>query len=154
MSASVLNLTPDSTERPIVKMTLQIIKDAVRLNADAILLELDMELHLRTQKEYGALVQLRDKKLLTHEQFFFKFSRLPTAFNITYTIEGKPDPTPSANGELFENVVRIILLTTGIPPWTKGEIVTSFETIKPTSKWTFESKDLTRRAQLKRIRAS
>lgn len=152
MSAPVLNLTPDSTEGPVVALTLQIIKNAVRLNADAILLELDVDLHGKAQKEYEVLVEMRDTRSLTDDQFFFRFSRLPTAFNITYTIAGKPAPAAPISGELFENVVGVMLAATDIPPRTEGEIAASLETIKPTSNWTVESKDLRRRVELIRIR--
>jgi hypothetical protein len=153
MSTVVLNLKYDSTASPSIKMFLEIIKHAVLENADAIVLELDTELHLKVQEELAMLVEARDQKLLTPDQYFFKLSRLPTAFSITYLIAGKPEPNPSANGEFFGDFIRFILVETGIPPWTKGQVSTSFETIKPVSKWTFESKDLTRLVELKRIRA-
>jgi hypothetical protein len=61
---------------------------------------------------------------------------------------------PSASGELFGNVTRILLLAAGIPVWTKGEISAPLETINPASRWMLESKDLTRRVELRQIRAT
>ena len=66
-------------------MTLQIIKNAVILNADAILLELDMELHLKVHEEMKAINQ---DKSQTVDELFFKISRLPNAFGVTFTING------------------------------------------------------------------
>jgi hypothetical protein len=156
MSATVLDLNPDPTERPIVRLTLGIIKDAVLLNADAILLELDKELHLKFLEEWEVARQSLREKSLTKEQFmeqlFFELGKLPNACEVIYVIGGKREQMTPLNGELFGNFVNILLLATGIPPWTKGEVHTSFETIKPRSKWTFESRDITRRVEFKRIR--
>jgi hypothetical protein len=154
VSNTPLNLKRDSPTDPTTKLTLQIIKDAVILNADAILLELDTELHLKVHEELESLRQLLENKSLTVDQFFFKIGQLPNTFGVTYTINGVQDPTPSVSGELFGSVINILLLAVGIPYWTKDEISTPLETINPTSKWMIESKDLTQRIQLRRIRAN
>ena len=154
MSNTPLNLKRDSTTDPTIKMTLQIIKDAIILKADAILLELDTELHLKVHEELESLRQLLENKSLTVDQFFFKIGRLPNAFGVTYTINGVQHQCPSASGELFGSVINILLIAVGIPYWTKDEISTPLETINPASKWMLESKDLTQRIQLQRIRAT
>ena len=155
MNKTQLDLKPDATTEPMIRLALQIIKDAVVLNADEILLELDVDLHLKVHQEMESLMQLfYKKKLLTADEFFFKMDRLPNAFQISHSTNGIRDQKPSANGELFGNVTRILLLATEVPPWTKGEISAPLETINPVSKWMFESKDLTRQVQLRRIRAT
>jgi hypothetical protein len=93
MSNTPLDLKPDSTTGPPIKMTLQIIKNAVILNADAILLELDMELHLKVHEEMKAINQ---DKSQTVDELFFKISRLPNAFGVTFTINGVKNQMPSA----------------------------------------------------------
>jgi hypothetical protein len=50
MNAS-LNLDLDSAKEPINKLVLCIIKDAIKLDADGILLELDLGLHAKFEKE-------------------------------------------------------------------------------------------------------
>jgi hypothetical protein len=59
---------------------------------------------------------------------------------------------PSAYGDLFEDIVRILQVAAKVSPKTSGEVSGVIETIKPVSKWMLESKDLTRQIQLKRIR--
>jgi hypothetical protein len=152
MGAEVFNLSRDPEAAPILKLASQIIKDAIALNADAILMELDVELHLKVQQEMAALNEALEKKSITADRCFFELGKLPGAFHLTHIIDGKSHPAPSGNGELFGHIVRIFLLTMDIPPWTKDEISASFETIKPVSRWTFKSKDLTRRVEFKRIR--
>jgi hypothetical protein len=151
MNATPLNLKTDSATAPIIRLTLQLIKDAIKLKAEAIRLELDMELHLKVHEEMKVI---NLNKSQTADELIFKITRLPNAFGITYTINGVQTPMPSANGELFGNVTRILLLAAGIPIWTKGEISAPLETIDPASKWMLESKDLTQRIQLRRIRAT
>jgi hypothetical protein len=149
MNATPLNLKPDSATAPTISLTLQLIKEAIKLKAEAIRLELDMELHLKVHEEMKAINQ---DKSQTVDELFFKISRLPKAFGVTFTINGVQNQMPSASGELFGNVTRILLLAVGIPVWTKGEISAQLETINPASKWILESKDLTRRIELRRIR--
>jgi hypothetical protein len=154
VSSTPLNLNIDSTENPTVKLTLTIIRNAIILKADAILLELDTELHLKVHEELESLRRLLENKSLTFEEFIFKSDKLPNAFRVTHIINGVQDPVPSITGELFGSVINILLNAVGIPYWTKGEISTPLETINPPSKWMIESKDLTQRVELNRIRAS
>jgi hypothetical protein len=51
-------------------------------------------------------------------------------------------------------ITEILLVAAGVPPKANGEVSGAIETIKPASKWMLESKDLTRRIQLRRIRAT
>ena len=130
------------------------VNDAVFQNADAITFELDKELHLKVREEMKSLKQLLDNGAQTVDRYFFELNKLPKAFGISFRIGEVQDPLPSANGELFGNVIRILLLAAGIPYWTKDEISAQIETINPASKWLIESKDLSCRVQLRRIRAT
>jgi hypothetical protein len=153
MNSTPLNLGPDATAGPpINRLTSQIIKDAIHLKADAILLELDMELHLKAHEEWKTFQQALQAKSLTEDQIFLKLGKLPNACEVIYIIGGKREQMKPLSGELFGNVVNILLLATGVAPWTKGEISVPLETIKPASKWTLESNDVTRRIHLQRIR--
>jgi len=160
MNTTPLNLKTDSATAPTIRLTLQLIKDAIKLKAEAIQLELDVELHLKVHeemqklnKEMMAAVKIKNKSKAVDEMIF-KLCQLPNAFGVTYTINGVENQMTPANGELFGNVIRILLLAAGIPVWTKGEISAPLETINPASKWMLESKDLTQRIQLRRIRAN
>ena len=171
MNAS-LNLDHDSAKEPINKMALCIIRDAIKLGVDGILLELDLELHSKFKKEsepirkkyrrpsfYEAIFKRRFKDYFcfgkpTIEKMFFELGQLPNALKVTYIINGVEENMPSTNGGLFEDVTQILLVAAGVPPKTSGEISGVIETIKPTSKWRLESKDLTQRIQLQRIRAT
>jgi hypothetical protein len=154
MNPTPLNLGPEAAaEPPINRLTLQIIRDAIRLKADAILLELDLEIHLQAHEEWKAFQQALQAKSLTKDQIPFKLGRLPNSCEVTYIIGGKREQMRPLSGELFGNVVNILLLAMGIPPWTKGVISAPLETIKPTSKWIFESNNVTRQIHLQRIRS-
>jgi hypothetical protein len=160
MNTTPLNLKTDSATAPTIRLTLQLIKDAIKLKAEAIQLELDVELHLKVHEEMQKLnkemmtaVKIKNKSKAVDEMIF-KLCQLPNAFGVTYTINGVENQMTPANGELFGNVIRILLLAAGIPVWTKGEISAPLETINPASKWMLESKDLTQRIQLRRIRAN
>jgi hypothetical protein len=154
MNTTPLNLKTDPATAPIIRLTLKIIENAIRRNADVILLELDMELHMKTREELITLKQSLQEKSITKDQYFFKFGRLPDACKVIYVIEGKREQMPPIHGELFECVVRILLQACGMAPWTKGEISGPLETVNPASKWMLESKDLTHRVELRRIRTS
>ena len=157
MIATPLNLTPDSKVAPVIRLTHMLIKDALMLRAEEILLELDVELHAKTHEELKRLneeMAKSGKTLQIGGEFFFKLMHLPNAVGVTYTINGIPNQRPSMNGELFGNIVSILLQACGIAPWTKGNISAPLETINPASKWILESKDLTRLVQLRRIRAT
>jgi hypothetical protein len=158
MNATPLNLKPDSATAPMIRLTHQLIKDAIKLKAEAIRLELDMELHLKVQEEMQKLhektMAVVEKRSEAVDEMLFKIGRLPNAFGVTYTINGVENQMTPANGELFGNVIRILLLAVGIPVWTKGEISAPLETINPASNWMLESKDLSRRVELRRIRAT
>lgn len=171
MNAS-LNLDLDSAKEPINKLALCIIKDAMKLYADGILLELDLELHSQFEKEskpirekyrrpnfYEAIFKRRFKDYFcfgkpTIEKMFFELGQLPNALKVTYIINGVEENMPSANGGLFEDIIQILLVAAGVPPKTSGEVSAVIETIKPASKWRLESKDLTQRIELRRIRAT
>ena len=171
MNAS-LNLDRDSAKEPINKMALCIIRDAIKLGADGILLELDLELHSKFEKEskpirekyrrpsfYESIFKRRFKDYFCFgrpaiEKMFFELGQLPNALKVTYIINGVEKNMPSANGGLLEDVTQILLAAAGVPPKTSGEISGVIETIKPTSKWKLESKDLTRRIALLKIRAA
>jgi hypothetical protein len=154
VSNTPLNLKNDSTTDPTIKLTLSIIRSAVSLKADAILLELDTELHSKVHEELESLRQLLENKSLTVEQFFFKADKLPNAFGVTYIINGVQDPAPSISGELFTSVINILLLAIGIPYWSKDKVSAQLETINPATKWMLESDDLTQRIQLRKIRTT
>jgi len=174
MNNAPLNLKPDSTAEPIIKLTHQIIKHAVILKADAILMELDMELHLKVEKEIKGIFKkyrrptfheaifknrfkdyVRFAKLsfrkLNVSRMFFELDQLPKALKVTYIINGVQEATPSVGGALFEDIIRILLTAAGVPPKANSEVSGAIETIKPVSKWMLESKDLTRRIELRRI---
>jgi hypothetical protein len=110
-----------------------------------------MELHSKAHEEFRAFQQALEAKSLTIDQIFFKLGKLPNACEVSYTIGGKRAQMTPLSGELFGNVVNILLLATGVSPWTKGEISVPLETIKPASKWMLESK---RRIHLRRIRTN
>jgi hypothetical protein len=143
MTAIPLNLKPDSEVAPVIRLTHMLIKDALRLRAEEILLELDVELHAKTHDE---LIKLNEEMAKTGKtleiggEFFFKLTHLPKAVGVTYTINGIPNQQPRMNGELFGNIVSILLQACGIAPWTKSNISAQLETINPASKWIFESK--------------
>jgi hypothetical protein len=171
MNAS-LNLDRDSAKEPINELVLCIIKDAIKLGADGILLELDLELHSKFEKEskpirekyrrpnfYEAIFKRRFKDYFcfgkpTIEKMFFELGQLPNALRVTYIINGVEKNMPSANGGLFGDITEILLVAAGVPPKTSGEISGVIETIKPTSKWIIESKDLTQRIALRKIRVA
>jgi hypothetical protein len=79
--------------------------------------------------------------------------KLPNACEVIYIIGEKREQMAPLSGELFGNILNILLLASGVPPWTKGETSAPLETIQPTSKWMLESNDVTRRIHLQRIRA-
>jgi hypothetical protein len=167
-----LNLDTYSTSEPLNKLVLTIIKNAISVGADAILLELDLELHTKVEKAseairakyrrpdfYEAIFRRRFKDYFcygksTVEKMFFELGQLPNALKVTHIINGVEEATPSARGSLFEDITQILLVTAGVPAKTTGEVSAVIETIKPVSKWIIESKDLTQRIQLKRIRVN
>jgi hypothetical protein len=171
------NLDRDSAKEPINKLVLCIIEDAIKLGADVILLELDLELHLKAQKQYEAIDKkyrrpsfseaISQKRIADYFRFwranfrrlnierrFFEISKLPTGLRVIFIVNGVQETMPSTCGELYEDIIRILQVAAGISPKTKGEVSGVIETIKPISKWMFESKDLTQRIQLRRIRAN
>jgi hypothetical protein len=157
MTATPLNLKSDSEEAPIIRLAHQLVKDAVKLRADKIMLELDVELHAKTHEELKRLneeIAKSGKTLQIGGEFFFKLMHLPDAVRISYMTNGIPSQLPSMNGELFGNIVSILLQACGIAPWTKGNVSARLETVNPVSKWILESKDVTRELQLRRIRAN
>ena len=179
MSVKPLNLKHDLTltAEPLVRLTFQIIKDAIKLGADGILLELDLELHLKAQTQYEGIDKkyrrpsffeaIFQKRITDYFRFwranfrrlniqrrFFEIDKLPTALRVIYIVNGVQETMPSVYGDLFEDIVRILQTIAGISPKTKGEVSGVIETIKPISKWMLESKDLTQRIQLQRIRAT
>jgi hypothetical protein len=154
VSNTPLNLKPDLTAEPPIRMVLQIVKDAIVLNADTIFLELDMELHLKVQEETKSLLQSMQNKSLSADEFFLKYDRLQKAFGVAYAINGVQNQMTPANGELFGDITKTLLLAAGISNSTKGEISAEFETSNPPSKWRIESKELARKIQLQRIRAT
>jgi len=170
-----LNLEWDSANPPVEKLALQIIKDAIILGADSVLLELDLELHLEAEKEgdvirekyrrptfYEAIFKKRLKDYLRFQKtsyrelsvnrMFFELGQLPKAIKFTHTKSGVDEIMLPIYGCLFEDIKKVLLIAAGVTPKTSGEASGAFETIKPVSKWRFESKDLTRQLQLKRIR--
>jgi hypothetical protein len=176
MNAS-LNLDDDSAKEPINRLVLQIIKDAIKLGADGISLDLDLELHLKVERQRKAIWEkyrrpsfyeaifkkkfkdyLRFEKLsfrkLNFDRMFFELDQLPNALKLTYIINGVEEAMRPISGWLFEDIIQILSVTAGIPPETNGEVSAVIETVKPTSKWKLESKDLTQRVELRRIRAS
>ncbi|MDD5140568.1 MAG: hypothetical protein PHY43_09960 [Verrucomicrobiales bacterium] len=176
MSVS-LNLDHDLAKEPINRLVLQIIKDAIKLGADGILLELDLELHLKVEKEsevvrekyrrptfYEAIFKKRFKDYLRFEKLsfrklnvsrmFFELGQLPNALKLTYIINGVEKTMLPIRGCLFEDISQILSVAAGVTPKTSGEVSGVIETIKPVSKWMLESKDLTRQVQLRRIRAT
>jgi hypothetical protein len=167
-----LDLDTSSPIEPLNKLVLCIIKDAIKLGADGILLELDLELHAKVEKQsevirekyrsptfYEAIFKGRFKDFFcfgkpTIEKMFFELDQLPNALKVAYIINGVEEATPSTRGSLFEDISRILLAAAGVPSKTSGEVSAIIETIKPISKWRIESKDLTREIQLQRIRAT
>jgi hypothetical protein len=85
---------------------------------------------------------------------FFEFGQLPNAMKLTYNVNGVEEAMTPIRGCLFEDITEILLVAAGVPPKANGEVSGAIETIKPASKWMLESKDLTRRIQLRRIRAT
>ena len=172
MSTSPLNLDFKEAAEPIIRLTLTIIKDAIRLKADAILLELDLETHLTTHKSRGLIIEKYKRPSFfeaifkkrfkdfyrfgesTVEKMFFELGRLPNALKVTFIIRGVEKNMPSANGGLFEDITQVLLVAAGVPAKTNGEVSAVIETVKPVSKWRLESKDLTRQIHLCRIRAT
>jgi len=177
MNHAPLNLKYDSTAAPIIKLTHQIIKHAVILKADAVLMELDTELHLKVEKEsevirekyrrptfYEAIFKkrfkdyIRFKKLsyrkLIVSRMFFELNQLSNALKVIHIINGIEQAMPSARGCLFEDITRTLLIAAGVPPKTTGKVSGMIETINPISKWRLESKDLTRRIELRKIQAN
>lgn len=175
MSAS-LNLDSDLVKEPVNRLALKIVKDAIKLHANGILLELDLELHLKVEKEsaairkkygqptlYEAIFKKRFKDYLRFERLsfrklnvsrmFFELDRLPDAVKVTYIINGVEETMTPIRGCLFEDIIQILSVAAGVEPKTSGEVSGVIETIKPVSKWMFESKDLTRQVQLNRVRS-
>jgi hypothetical protein len=164
-----LNLAYDSARKPIDKLALQFIKDAIKLGADAIFLELDLELHVKVEKEsepirekyrrpnfYEAIFKGRFRDYFYYgkpsiEKMFFELGQLPNALEVTYVINGVEKDMLPAHGSLFEDITRILLAAAGVPPKTSGEVSAMIETMKPISKWRLESRDLTRRIELRRV---
>src|SRR5476649_2289741 len=123
-----LNLARDSAKEPINKMVLCIIRDAIKLGADGILLELDLELHAKFEKEskpirekyrrpnfYEAIFKRRFKDYFcfgkpTIEKMFFELGQLPNALKVTYIINGVEENIPSTNGGLFGDITQILLV--------------------------------------------
>src|ERR1700685_4494211 len=172
-----LNLDDDSVKESINRLVLQIIKDAIKLGADGILLNLDLELHLKVEKEsevvrekyrrptfYEAIFKKRFKDFVRFEKLsfrklnvsrmFFQLGQLPNALKLTYIVNGVEEAMTPIRGCLFEDITEILLVAAGVPPKAKGEASGVIETIKPVSKWILESKDLTQQIQLRRIRAA
>ena len=172
---SSLNLDYDLAKEPLNKLVLCIIKDAIKLDADCILLELDLELHLKAQAQYEAIDKkhrrpsfseaISQKRITDYFRFwranfrklniqrrFFEIGKLPTTLRLIYIVNGVQEIMPSVHGGLFEDIVRILQVAAKISPKTTGEMSGVIETIKPVSKWMLESKDLTQQIQLKRIR--
>ena len=151
-----LNLDTYSTSEPLNKLVLTIIKNAISVGADAILLELDLELHTKVEKVseairakyrrpdfYEAIFRRRFKDYFcygksTVEKMFFELGQLPNALKVTHIINGVEEATLSARGSLFEDITQILLVTAGVPAKTTGEVSAVIETIKPVSKWIIE----------------
>lgn len=173
MNAS-LNLDRDSAKDPTNKLVLSIIRGAIKFGADGILLKLDLELHLRARAQLEAINKkyrrpnffeaISQKRMADYFRFwsvnyrklnisrmFFEIDKLPTALRVIYMVNGVQETMPSAYGDLFEEMVRILQVAAGISPKSEGEVSSVIETIKPISKWTLESRDLTKQIQLKRI---
>ena len=74
-------------------------------------------------------------------------------FQITRLTGAKESKSAPASANLYEVTIRILLTATEIQYWTKGEVSAPLETVNPISKWMLESKDLTKRVELRRIRA-
>ena len=167
---SALNLHYDSAKESLNKLVLCIIKDAIKLGVDSILLEVDLELHLKVQKAsevihekykhpsfFEAIFKSRFKDYFsfgrtTIEKMFFELGQLPQVLRIIYSINGVQEAMPSACGNMFVDIVRILQSSGGIAPNTNREVSATIETVKPVSQWNLESKDLTQKIELKRIR--
>jgi hypothetical protein len=128
---------------PVAKFASLILQQAIADNADCIIFELDLEAHkeIKAEKE--------EAKVLLHDM-----KKFPTAFQIIFKFGEKDGKLAPANGYLFEPVTRVLLNAAEIPYWTKDEVSAELETSNPSTKWIIESKDLTQRIQLQRIRAT
>jgi hypothetical protein len=175
MSVEPLNLKGDLAAKPTARLTFQIIKNAIKLGADDILLEFDLALHLKAQAQYEALKKkhrrpnffeaISQKKIkdyfrfwnanfrkLNNERMFFEMGKIPRALKVIFVIKGIREVTPSVSSFLFEDMIHILQDAAGIPRKLQGEISGFIETVKPISKWLIESKDLTQYIHLKCIR--
>ncbi len=169
-----LNLRCELDSKPIPKLISLILSQAIYEKAECIILELDLELHLKAQAQYEAIDKkyrrpsfseaIFQKRITDYFRFwsanfrklnisrrFFEMDKLPTALRVIYIVNGVQNTMSSASGNLFEDIVQILQIAAGISPKAKGEVSSVIETIKPISKWTLESRDLTKQIQLKRI---
>jgi hypothetical protein len=144
-SREPLSLKSETSTQPVPRFVVLILKKAIQDEADHVVFELDLDLHKK--------VKVKEEKMMA-EGRIPDSDELPKAFQITFKIGGKEQKLSPSPGGLFEPVVRILLNAAGIPYWTQGETSAELETVNPYSKWVIESKDLTQRIQLRRIRAT
>ncbi len=127
---------------PVVRFAKLILWQAIQDKADQVIFELEPEAHKAIQAE---------KELLTAARIFDS-TRFPSAFRITYKIGDVGNELTPTKAVLFEPAMRVLLNAAEIPFWKKGDISAELVTANPDSKWLLESKDLTRRIELRRIR--
>jgi hypothetical protein len=134
----------EESQIPVVKMAKLLLLQAINADADFVVFELDLEAHrkIKAEREDMAKINLQNKE------------RFPTAFQITLKSGEKEKKLAPATDYLFEPVTRVFLNAAEIPYWTKGETSAELETCNSSSSWGIESKDLTQRIQLRRIRAT
>jgi len=80
--------------------------------------------------------------------------RLGEQFEITAVIGEREEKFAPAPSSLYEPIIRVLLAASEIQYWTKGEVSAPFETVNPVSRWTLESKDLSRSLVLRRVRSA
>ncbi|MGB7748918.1 MAG: hypothetical protein WBN75_16700 [Verrucomicrobiia bacterium] len=133
-----------SAQLPVAKMAKLVLWQAIEGEADHIIFELDLQAHkeIKAEREDITKAPLVDIK------------KFPKAFQITLKSGETEKKLSLANGYLFEPVMRVLFGAAEIPYWKKGEDSAELETANPSSKWMIESKDLTQRIQLQRIRAT
>jgi len=139
-----LKCSPNDGQIPTVILTKLMLRDAVNKEADYLIFELDLQLHTKAEAEH-------DKMRKNGDYSNYEF---PEVFHITFKKDGNESKKPSAPSNLFDLIVRVLLNVVEVPYWKKGEISAELETGNPSSKWIIESKDLTQRIQLRRIRAT
>jgi hypothetical protein len=139
-----LTTSRDDNQLPVAKMAKLLVRQAVEANADCVIFELELEAHKKITAE----------KAEPNKDPQAGAERFPGAFQIFLKIKEVEKQLPPAGGYLFEPVTRILLNAVEIPYWTKDEVSAKLETSNPSSKWIIESKNLTQRIQLRRIRAA